>query len=286
MQVFALCKHFEDLSLHDSSSSSLVKRSTYGDCIHRFISSLGDSASWIRAINANLRAPFMELPGHYLKLGDYLQPHSTEPVRMCFGFRFDDHGEGAFDNGQGAFLEQELRLPDTFQRLSFIRQSLGLIYNRASLRAKTLFELSRTDVGFRSLVSEKNLNKILIEVITEYNGKFGRFLVYVCLGVGCTVWYGMIPSVGDHLPEDLLLETFRSYEQFFKPETVTPILPQKVHFLEGKDVSSTLASAFRNEQPFADITIPANGPVLTAVSLGIMVAICIAVGIVPNEMPL
>lgn len=37
-----------------------------------------------------------------------------------------------------------------------------------------------------------------------------------------------------------------------------------------------------SELPFAEITIPATGPVLKAVGLGVMVAFFLAVGLVPN----
>ena len=43
-----------------------------------------------------------------------------------------------------------------------------------------------------------------------------------------------------------------------------------------------MESAFGNEQPFAEITIPSSGPVLKAVGLGVMVAFFLAVGLVPD----
>lgn len=44
-----------------------------------------------------------------------------------------------------------------------------------------------------------------------------------------------------------------------------------------------MATAFANEVPFTNINIPANGPVLTAVGLGVMIAIFITLGIVPQD---
>jgi hypothetical protein len=41
-------------------------------------------------------------------------------------------------------------------------------------------------------------------------------------------------------------------------------------------------SAMCTEQPFAEITIPASGIVLKGVGLGLMLALFLAVGIVPN----
>lgn len=49
--------------------------------------------------------------------------------------------------------------------------------------------------------------------------------------------------------------------------------------MESLDVSASVESALRDENnPFSGITIPANGPVLKAVGLGLMVAIFLAVG--------
>ena len=57
----------------------------------------------------------------------------------------------------------------------------------------------------------------------------------------------------------------------------------RVGFVERYDVSASVEveSAFENELPFATITIPANGPVLKAVGLGVMVVFFLAVGFVP-----
>lgn len=57
---------------------------------------------------------------------------------------------------------------------------------------------------------------------------------------------------------------------------------RKICFVEKYDTSESVMSAFENELPFAEITIPASGEVLKAVSLGMMVAIFLAVGLVPN----
>lgn len=53
-------------------------------------------------------------------------------------------------------------------------------------------------------------------------------------------------------------------------------------FLSTRDISAVIESTFGNEQPFVEISIPASGPVLKAVGLGVMVAFFLAVGIVPN----
>lgn len=58
---------------------------------------------------------------------------------------------------------------------------------------------------------------------------------------------------------------------------------RKVSFVERQpDLTESVVSAFANESPFAEIEIPASGNVLKAVSLGLMLAFFLAVGLVPN----
>jgi len=78
-----------------------------------------------------------------------------------------------------------------------------------------------------------------------------------------------------------LFTPYDTYDPFFKIENSVPGL-RRICFVESSDVSASVESAYRNELPFSEITIPANGPVLKAVSLGLMVAIFLALGIVPD----
>ena len=79
-----------------------------------------------------------------------------------------------------------------------------------------------------------------------------------------------------------LFARLESYEPFFNLAYHAPGF-HRVGFLERKDVSASVVSALENELPFAEITIPASGNVLTAVGLGVMVAFFLAVGLVPNH---
>lgn len=189
---------------------------------------------------------------------------------MGLGFRFTP--------GQTQFLHNELKLPESFDRLSLISNSLGLSYNRVP--AKSLVSFSSSGVGLRGLLNDQ-LTKILVEVITYYNGRYGRFLVLVCLGIGCTVWYGFAPGVAHQPPEGNLFAPLESYASFFNMDYYEPSL-HRVYFLERNDVTPSVELAMGNEHPFSEIRIPASGPVLTAVGLGVMVAFFLAVGIVPN----
>lgn len=118
---------------------------------------------------------------------------------------------------------------------------------------------------------------MLLEVFTFLNGKYGRFLVLVCLGIGCTVWFGFEPGVAVKAPEKVGVFTLLdSYDPFMDMDR------QTFKSVEQNDTSESVKSAFQNELPFAEINIPGNGEMLTAMSLGMMVAIFLAVGIVPN----
>ncbi|XXG68939.1 hypothetical protein AAC387_Pa06g1921 [Persea americana] len=121
----------------------------------------------------------------------------------------------------------------------------------------------------------------MVEVITYYDGRYGHFLVLVCLSVGCTVWYDFAFGSAHQVPEGWLLAPFDSYEPFFDMDYYASGY-RRVGFIEGNDVSASVELAFGNEHPFAEITIPSSGLVLKAVGLGVMVAFFLAVGLVPD----
>lgn len=289
LQIFSLCKDFDKLSLEDntdntegssssSSSTSLVPHSSYGyrGNFHRFLRSwthsllrpsisLRPPISLSPSIIEKLRAPFIEFTTNLKELSSFL----SYDIIMGLGFRFIP--------GQTQMLLKELKFPESFDRLSFISNSLGLSYNRVP--AKSLTSFSSSGVGLRGLLTDQ-LTKILVEVITYYNGRYGRFLVLVWLGIGCTVWYGFAPGVALQAPEGPLFAPLASYDPFFNMDYYDNYL-HRVDFLERNDVSPSVELAMGNELPFADINIPASGPVLTAVGLGVMVAFFLAIGIVP-----
>lgn len=116
----------------------------------------------------------------------------------------------------------------------------------------------------------------------EVRTRSPKILMKRSLGIGCTVWYGLAPGVPLHAPSDTnLFSPFDSYDPFFNME-YHPANFRRVCFVESQDVSASVTAAFVNEHPFAEITIPASGPVLKAVGLGVMIAFFMAVGIVPG----
>ena len=106
-------------------------------------------------------------------------------------------------------------------------------------------------------------------------------MVLVCLGIGCTVWYGFAEGLANHAPQGSLFAPIESYDPFYNMDYYAPGF-RRATFVERNDVSESVVSAFENDLPFAEITIPASGNVIKAVGLGIMVGFFIAVGLVPN----
>lgn len=292
--MFSLRNKFEELSLEgDSSSSSysscfstiieppsssslypsyprsesVVPSLSYRGPFQRFLG-ISSESHWSHSIIERLRAPFIELPSNLINSSSLL-PYS---MNIGLGFRFLP--------GQPDLLIQEFKLPESFARLSFLSDSLGLSYNCRPLSSKSLLPYSYSGAGFRGLVTD-GTSKILVEVITHSGGWYGRFLVLVCLGVGCTVWYTWAAGSGLQVPVGGMFGPLESYDPFFNLDYHAPGF-HRIAFVERNDVSPSVVSAMANEQPFSDIIIPANGQVLMAVSLGVMVVIYLSVGLIPN----
>ena len=105
--------------------------------------------------------------------------------------------------------------------------------------------------------------RILVEVLTSFNGKYVRFLVLVGLGIGCTVWYTVVPTSTLH-EHASTFGVFNSYEPIYNIPYYAPGF-HRVGFVESKDVSASVESILANELPFAEMIIPARGPMLNAV---------------------
>nr|GMD79487.1 Photosystem I PsaA/PsaB [Ipomoea batatas] len=96
------------------------------------------------------------------------------------------------------------------------------------------------------------------------------------LGIGCTIWYGYAPGSVYSALEGGVFTPFNTYSSFFDALYDAPNF-RKIHFLERNDISESVANAIGNEQPFAEIMIPASGNALKGVGLGVMVAFFLAV---------
>lgn len=146
----------------------------------------------------------------------------------------------------------------------------------------------------RSCESNVNINHAAVVqwTITYNYGFYGRFLILVQVGVGCTVWYGFAPGDGLNIPLDgagsviSLFSPIDNYEQFFY-NTDTYVHPgfEKLTLMQNEENTiSVLATAYTQEQPFVDITVPNtnNNPTLIlGVTLGLVVVVLLSVGISP-----
>ena len=154
--------------------------------------------------------------------------------------------------------------------------SLGLSFYKKPLSADSVFPLSSSGAGLRGLVTN-GIKKILVEVVTYHKHKYIRFLVLVCLGVGCTVWWASAPGFDFRFPEGAGVEPFDSYDPFFNMDHIQHGF-RRVGIVERNDVSASVVSAMGTEQ-FADITIPAIGPMHKGVSLALII---FALGLAPK----
>lgn len=200
---------------------------------------------------------------------------------MSLGFRFMP--------GQGESLVKELRVPETLDGLRNLRDNLGLSLTKGTLSGAPLLKLK----GVSDLIFNKSsmlASRVLVEAITFNEGYFGRFLVLVQMGVGCTVWYGFAPGDGMNLPIDGLLaplfSPIENYDAFFmNPDVHVHPGFNKMTLVEGIESPVTpLTQAFAEEKPFLDIEIPkTNQSIIVGVSLGLAVAILLTFGITPNS---
>lgn len=314
LQMFSLCKEFDELSLEDtggsssspsastSSSNSIVKPSTskiidkssmsilsvkpsaypYWTDFNHYFRSLTYSY-WCRSIIWKLRAPFKEIPCKLIDISSKHESSNVKPsIYLSLGFRFLP--------GQSDFIFNILKLPESIERLSRLSDSLGLSKNSGFISKVLSFNRTvippdglaspycSSEVGLRGLV-KKEYSQILVEIITSSKYRYGRFLVLVILGIGCTVWYGFVPGSPEHAPGGDLFDPL-VYENFYNMDYNQPGL-HKINLVERTDNAETLVKwAMENEPPFDDIQIPARGEVFKAVSTGVMISFIIAAAIV------
>src|SRR5262249_10180310 len=93
---------------------------------------------------------------------------------------------------------------------------------------------------------------------------------------GCTAWFSFVP-----IDVDPPFAPIESYDPFFNLDYVAPGL-KRLNFVEVQNVTENVRAIFEREAPFTDLVIPASGPTMRAVGLGIMIGFFLAVGIVPD----
>ncbi|KAI3666154.1 hypothetical protein L1987_88967 [Smallanthus sonchifolius] len=101
------------------------------------------------------------------------------------------------------YCNHKTRFPSTSRAFPSLSQSAGEGSSRAPLTSEDLPLLSQlrrdfiegvpTGRGLRGVVNE-NYEKIVVEILTFYKGKYGRLIILVSLGVSTTIWIGIINS--------------------------------------------------------------------------------------------
>lgn len=254
----ALCKRFEQLSIHDSpnagsDSSQVNNKPSLDSAFH----------GWWEGII------------HGLKNGVSFENYFPKSINGCMGFAY------RFLPGQTKFFIKELEYSrDQLEKLTIFSNKLGLSYITSKISPDTtLFTSSSIGAGIRGLVNESvNVEKVLTDVVISGQGYFARYLTLIMTGVGCVVWYKV-----DHssIPDPSIFYPLFDYGCFFEQEYQAPGF-HVVKFLETGDVTQPVNNAI-SDKPLCELTIPGSGPLLKAVGLGIMLSFVLATGIVPTE---
>lgn len=168
----------------------------------------------------------------------------------------------------------------------------GLSRLRPDLSTSAVCESSTLGRGLRMILSDFvediHVTKVLVELLTESPGSYGRYVALVVLGVGCTVLYVVEPTsvvqetlvnapgrgvLGGRAIADNLADL-----DYRHPGTM---VAKYLQTGETGDVSLAVES-FMKEKPFKDLGITASGLVLTAAGVGLMLAIAVAAGVEPT----
>lgn len=185
------------------------------------------------------------------------------------------------------YIKQGVRLPKCFDRLKILRDSLGLTNYRILPIDELLPDSCGAARGLRCILPLLK-EKYLIEVATYFKGYYGRFIVLVSLGIGCTVWFGIMPSIDGCLPDtgpftrmtpEFLYNNFNN--EYFQPSNF-----RKMTFVQSHDVTNQVLNALLNEKPFSDVMISSdctNQNVLKAVGLGVIVAFFLSTGLIQSN---
>lgn len=287
--VFSITDRMRSLSLNDRSGASTSNQAstsrtpsftnnlTSTESILERFKRTSNPSKLTREIMEMTKAPFIDI----LKPITNITKESASYM-MALGFRFMP--------GQCESLVRDIRIPETLASLRNLRDNLGLSLTKGTLNSGPLLKLKGavSDIVFDK--SSLLASRVLVEAITFNEGYFGRFIILVHMGVGCTVWYAFAPG-GDglHLPDQgLFAPLFRpieSYEPFFScPDLHVQTGFNKMTLVEGNESPITpLTQAFSEEKPFLDIEIPrTTQAVKVGLYLGLAVAILLTFGISPN----
>jgi hypothetical protein len=272
--LFSLCHDFEKLSLNESESISPKKcesssrdvLSSYEKLKYNELVNTFNDKLWGKALMSQLRMPFMSIPRHFivhslqpaiLGLSKLFPPHDMHDLKVALGFRFLP--------GQSSFLNHELNLAtNTLKKFSILGNKICSSLYKVQISHEEMSGYSSACTGMRSLIHK--CEKILIEVMTYYKGRHGRFIILATLGVGYTIWYAFQSGHPNYIPTVGAFAPIFSYDSIFHNVLNLPGFNQ-LNYIEVKEIKNSVNTAC-NTPPLNDITIPASGPVLAAVSLG------------------
>lgn len=239
-------------------------RSVIGSHMSQICNSMNNiqAPARLKEIMKTTHAPFAALsPG-------LLDCISSKKSFLGLGYRFKP--------GHSNFFMHDFQIPACLDRFKILYDSLGLSIKKNTSPIRELCTFSRHE-GMRSAI-DVNYYKNLVEVITLFNGTFGRFLILTCTGLGCTVWYSFYPCIDGQIPTELFTPIV-SYDPFFNIDYLAPSF-NSVEFTAASDISEQINSAYSNVPPLSEIGVPASGVVLRNVCLGVMIAFLITTGVV------
>lgn len=208
---------------------------------------------------------------------------------MAFDYRFFP---GAIE-----FLRHEFTISkEVLNMLKYVFTSLSLS-EMVPFSASDLFLKSRLMAGVQQALegvarSQTPYRKVM-EFITHYKGMYGRFIIFVSLGISCTVWYSFFPGDAEGLPpleflvnREVPYEVFRNVDFHFAKFN-------KMSYVECRLITDQVLSSFENVYPFTEINIPIPTSInpddvsntKAALGLGIIVAVFLTLGMISCSSP-
>lgn len=145
-------------------------------------------------------------------------------------------------------MNQEIGMPASMllDGLVFWRNALGLKYYTAPMRHHP-----QSSRGVCDVIEGPPMQKVVVEVLTQYAGFSCRILVLVVLGLGCTAWYSFMPVV-EEMPHTF--PYINDYAPFYN-EAYTAIDMKRVSFTEVNKVEENVAKILDDQTPFKDLNM-------------------------------
>lgn len=264
-QEFAICMAFDRLSLEDTNIEALAapKPNIRSDessleYIKRYKKWVlsGSSNLWQKTLIESMKANLVKLaPLEYAQLFEIGIGFRSIPV-------------------SGGFRIKEVVMPASiFDELPLCRDALGLKYYMAHLRHH-----HESSHGVCDVIESPPIHKMVFEVITEYAGSYGRILVLIVLGVGCTAWYSFIPVDGDPAPT---FPHINDYSSFYN-EAYTATDMKRISFTEVHTVADNVRKILDSQSPFNMLNMQGQNS-LTAVGLAVILGVFITLKLFPDS---